>query len=99
MFERGGWFREGLAAAAEDLHVSYSYRGMAAQWQAEGTLLPLDSLVSGFYRQDDLAAYLQAGTFVHYLLETYGNALPSSLAGGRERLRAHVRQKRLCIGS
>jgi hypothetical protein len=65
----GGWLREGVVAAAEDLYGRYSYRGMAAQWQAEGTLLPLDSLVHAFYRQDDLAAYLQAGSLVQYLLE------------------------------
>lgn len=74
-FERGGWLREGLAAAAENLYGRYTYRGMAAQWQAEGTLIPLDLLVGAFYRQDDLAAYLQAGSLVEYLLQTYGRAL------------------------
>lgn len=74
LIERGGWLREGLAAAAEDLYVTYSYRGMAAQWQAEGALLPLDSLVGAFYRQDDLAAYLQSGSLVQYLLGKYGSA-------------------------
>jgi hypothetical protein len=73
-FGRGGWLREGIAAAAEDVYGKYSYRGMAAQWQAEGTLLPLDSLVNSFYRQDDLAAYLEAGSLVQYLLERYGSA-------------------------
>jgi hypothetical protein len=73
-FEQGGWLREGIAAAAEDLYGTYSYRGMAAQWQAEGALLPLDSLVYSFYRQDDLAAYLQSGSLVQYLLEQYGSA-------------------------
>ena len=33
---------------------------MAARWQAEGGLLPLDTLVHAFHRQDDLAAYLRA---------------------------------------
>jgi hypothetical protein len=70
---RGGWLREGIAAAAEDLYLTYPYRGMAAQWQAEGALLPLDTLVHAFYREDDLAAYLQAGSLVQYLLERYGN--------------------------
>ena len=72
LFEQGGWLREGIAAAAEDLYVTYSYRGMAAQWQAEGALLPLDTLVNAFYHQDDLAAYLQSGSLVQYLLEQYG---------------------------
>jgi hypothetical protein len=72
IFARGGWLREGIAAAAEDRYLSYSYRGMAAQWLAEGTLLPLDTLEHAFYRADDLAAYLQAGSLVQYLLGTYG---------------------------
>jgi hypothetical protein len=73
VFARGGWLREGIAAAAEDLYLRYSYRGMAAQWQAEGALLSLDTLVHAFYQSDDLAAYLQAGSLVQYLLERYGN--------------------------
>lgn len=72
--ELGGWLREGIAAAAEDLYLTYSYRGMAAQWLAEGTLFPLDTLVNRFYRVDDLAAYLQPGSLVTYLLEQYGKA-------------------------
>jgi len=72
LMEQGGWLREGIAAAAEDLYATYSYRGMAAQWLAEGTLFPLDTLVNRFYRVDDLAAYLQSGSLVNYLLEQYG---------------------------
>ena len=74
VFEQGGWLREGIAAAAEDRYGAYSYRGMAAQWQKEGALIALDSLVHSFYRQDDLAAYLQSGSLVQYLLEKYGSA-------------------------
>jgi hypothetical protein len=70
---QGGWLREGVAAAAEDLYVTYSYRGMAAQWLAEGTILPLDTLVNRFYQVDDLAAYLQSGSLVNYLLDQYGS--------------------------
>jgi hypothetical protein len=70
--EQGHWLREGIAAAAQDLYVTYSYRGMAAQWLAEGTLLPLDTLVHGFSRVDDLTAYIQSGSLVAYLLERYG---------------------------
>lgn len=73
VFARGAWLREGIAAAAEDLYVTYSYRGMAAQWQTEGALMPLDTLVHGFHQQDDLAAYLQAGSLMQYLLERYGS--------------------------
>ena len=69
MVQQGGWLRERIAAAAEDRYLTYSYRGMAAQWLAEGTILPLDTLVHRFYRVDDLAAYLQSGSLVNYLLE------------------------------
>ena len=69
---QGGWLREGIAAAAEDLYGKYSYRGMAAQWLAEGTIIPFATLVNRFYQVDDLAAYLQAGSLVNYLLEQYG---------------------------
>lgn len=73
-FGQGAWLREGIAAAAEDRYGAYSYRGMAAQWQAERGLMPMDTLVHAFYRQDDLAAYLQSGSLVQYFLETYGSA-------------------------
>jgi hypothetical protein len=69
---QGGWLREGIAAAAEDRYLTYSYRGMGAQWLAEGSIFPLDTLVNRFYRVDDLAAYLQSGSLVNYLLVHYG---------------------------
>jgi hypothetical protein len=72
LMEQGGWLREGIAAAAEDQYLTYSYRGMAAQWLAEGTLYPLDTLVHRFYRVDDLAACLQSGSLGNYLLERSG---------------------------
>ena len=34
--------------------------------------MPLFQLISSFYEQDDLIAYLQAGSVVEYLLERYG---------------------------
>lgn len=71
MESKGSWLREGLPAAAEDLCGNFSYRGIAAQMQAEGQLLSLDTLRNAFLEQDDLAAYLQAGTLVQYLLMTY----------------------------
>ena len=73
LMARGGWLREGIAAAAEDLYGNFSYRGMAAQWLAEGTIFPFDTLVNRFYQVDDLAAYLQSGSLVNYLLGQYGH--------------------------
>ncbi len=71
-WQRGGWLREGIAAAAEDRCGPYTNRGVAATMQAEGALIPFDTLAGAFYEQDDLAAYLQAGSLVGYLLATYG---------------------------
>jgi hypothetical protein len=68
----GTWLREGIAAAAENLCGEYTYRGVSAQMQAEGQLFPLDTLRDAFMQQDDLAAYLQAGSLVQYLMETHG---------------------------
>jgi hypothetical protein len=69
---RGGWLREGIASAAQDLSVTYSYRGLGAQYLAEGTLFSIDTLVNHFYQVDDFAAYVQSGSLVNYLLEKYG---------------------------
>lgn len=71
-WRRGGWLREGIAAAAEDRCGPYTNRGVAATMEQEGALLPLALLMGAFYEQDDLAAYLQAGSLVGYLLDTYG---------------------------
>ena len=71
VWEKGSWLREGLAAAAEDLCGSYTYRGFAARMQKEGQLLSLDTLRDAFTAQDDLAAYVQAGSLVQYLLQRY----------------------------
>ncbi len=71
-WRRGGWLREGLAAAAENRCGPYTNRGASAVMQGEGTLIPIGALAGSFYEQDDLAAYLQAGSLVEYLLGTYG---------------------------
>lgn len=72
---RGGWLREGIATAAEDRCGSAPNRSVAAAMKAEGRLIPLESLTTtAFYQQDDIAAYLQAGSLVEYLIQTYGIA-------------------------
>jgi hypothetical protein len=73
-WRRGGWLREGLAAAAEDRCGPWRGRAVAAAMQASGEGLALAELVEHFYERDDLAAYLQAGALVEYLLETRGVA-------------------------
>jgi hypothetical protein len=73
-WRRAGWLREGLAAAAEDRCGGFDGRAVAAAMQAGGEGLSLAHLVDSFYEQDDLDAYLQAGSLVEYFLETYGAA-------------------------
>jgi hypothetical protein len=72
VFYRGGWLREGLATAADYGCVPWSVRGIAAQLAAENERIPLDTLTVGFYQKDDLSAYLQGGSLVEFLLDTYG---------------------------
>jgi hypothetical protein len=68
----GSWLREGIAAAAEDSCGDYRYRAISAQMQTEGKLFAFDTLRHAFLTKDDLATYLQSGSLVQYLLETYG---------------------------
>jgi len=59
----GSWHAESVDVAVQNL-------------QDEGTLLPLPSLVAttNFRTRDDLISYPQAGSFVKFLVETYGLA-------------------------
>jgi hypothetical protein len=68
----GGWLREGLAAAAENRCGAYTNRGVAAAMHAGGEKLTVADLIERFYELDDLAAYLQAGSLVEYLLDAGG---------------------------
>ena len=71
-WRRSSWLGEGIAAFAEHLCGAFTYRAVAAQMQDEKQLFPLDTLRHAFQEQDDLAAYLQAGSLVQYLYQTYG---------------------------
>lgn len=73
LFYRGGWLREGLATAADHGCVPWSVRGIAAQMIAEHARIPLDTLTMAFYKQDGLSAYIQAGSLVEFLLDSYGH--------------------------
>jgi hypothetical protein len=72
VFSRGGWLREGLATAADEGCIPWSVRGIAAQMVVEGERIPLDTLTAAFYKKDGLAAYLQGGSLVEFLLDAYG---------------------------
>jgi hypothetical protein len=78
-WERMTWLREGLAVAAEDRCAGYGVRGIAAAMLERGMQLRLTALTTHFSLQDDFAAYLQSGAFVHFLLEQGGSGAMRNL--------------------
>ncbi len=66
------WLLEGLAVYADAPCAGYSLHEIAAHLQREKKLVSLHSLVFRFHKQDDLRAYMQSGSFVQFLYETYG---------------------------
>jgi hypothetical protein len=66
------WLLEGLAVYADGPCGGYSLHEMAAHLQRENKLVSLHSLVYRFHKQSDLRAYMQSGSFVQFLYETYG---------------------------
>lgn len=69
-----GWMSEGLATYAGGPCSGYNIDEIVAYLDQQGGLIPLDSLATEFRSYDDLIAYLQAGSFVGYIRETYGLA-------------------------
>ncbi len=67
-----GWMSESLATYAGGPCSGYSIDEISAFLDRRGELIPLDSLARRFRSYNDLIAYLQAGSFFGYLLETYG---------------------------
>lgn len=67
-----GWMSEGLATYAGGACSGYGIDEIVAYLDQQGELIPLDSLASRFRTFNDLVAYLQAGSFVGYIRETYG---------------------------
>src|SRR5574341_967068 len=66
------WLLEGLAVYADGPCGGYSLHEMAAHLQRENKLVSLHALVYRFHKQSDLRAYMQSGSFVQFLYETYG---------------------------
>jgi hypothetical protein len=66
------WLLEGLAVYADAPCAGYSLHEIAAHLQRENKLISLYSLVLRFHKQEDLRAYMQSGSFVQFLFETYG---------------------------
>jgi hypothetical protein len=67
-----GWMSEAVATYAGGPCSGYSIDEIAAYLDRQGELIPLDSLARGFRSYNDLVAYLQAGSFIGYVHETYG---------------------------
>ncbi len=69
-----GWMSEALATYAGGPCSGYNIDEIVAYVDQQGELIPLDSLATKFRSYDDLIAYLQAGSFIGYVRETYGLA-------------------------
>jgi hypothetical protein len=63
---------EALATYAGGPCSGQSIDEIVAYAERQGELIPLDSLARKFRSYDDLAAYLQAGSFIGYIKEAYG---------------------------
>lgn len=68
----GGWLREGLATYADNQCGPATVREISHAMYEAGDIIPVDSLATAFLRQNDLYAYIQAGSIMEYLIETYG---------------------------
>lgn len=66
------WLLEGLAVYADTPCAGFSLHEIAARLQQENQLVSLYKLVYEFYQPKDLRAYMQSGSFVQFLYETYG---------------------------
>jgi hypothetical protein len=63
---------EAVATYAGGPCSGYRIDEIVAYADRQGDLIPLDSLARQFRSYDDLVAYLQAGSFIGYVQESYG---------------------------
>ena len=66
-------FLEGLAVFADSPCLGYSLHEIAAYMEHERLLIPLDVMFERFRQQADVPSYMQAGSLVEYLIESYGS--------------------------
>jgi len=66
------WIKEGLAAYAENNCNGYNVEEIYRYLLEKDMLIPLDSLVNNFYRQEEMVGYHQSAYIVEYLIDTYG---------------------------
>ena len=67
--ENNIWLNEGLATYAANQCNGYTVREVYSHLLDQGMMLPIDSLLDGFYTRDEMIAYHQAACIVQYLLE------------------------------
>lgn len=66
------WVNEGLATLAENNCSGFNVESIYAYFNEKHMLIPIDSLVSNFYRQPDMIAYHQSAYIVQYLKDHFG---------------------------
>lgn len=69
---RNAWLQEGLAQAADGRCGGYTNTAVAMALAARDGWIDLGTLIGRFREQSDLRAYLQAASFVSYLLREVG---------------------------
>ena len=70
--EPAAWLREGLATYAAGRCAAYSLHQLSANMDRSGELLPLETLITDFYKHSDLVTYLESGSVIQYLYDTRG---------------------------
>ena len=87
--EGAPWLAEGLATWVAGECAGHSPHDLARDMRARGELVPVRALVDEFPAQNDIIAYLQSGSVVGYILETYGvDAFRRVWSGGADALAA-----------
>ena len=66
------WLQEGLAQAADGVCAGHSNADVVIPLVKRHGWIPLDTMLTRFRSQPDLRAYLQAASFVGYLLQHFG---------------------------
>lgn len=70
----GEWLQEGLSVYADNPCLQYQVQEIAAYLMYKKGLVPVDTLAFNFRSLPDMAAYMQAGSIVQYIMETYGQS-------------------------
>lgn len=87
--------RPGSLAFAEGTCRPSPVRQIAASYVRQGKLIPLHTLITNFWLQNDLAAAIQAGSAVQYLYSRFGvNAVHALWRDGAQSLPIVARQPR-----